>query len=844
MFKLPSRAFIASSSLVLLCAGFAAQGCGSDGSQFDDGGDDDDDGGSSGNVIRPSDDSGTSGSSGTSGDAAIRPLTIEPATADIKVTKINGAITRTPDLIKFIAKRDGVVVPDAVWFLQQGELGTIGSGTGDFLPNGNSAGAGTIIATANGGTGQATVNVTLESEQNGGSSDGSPDGCGAGGCGGVGGEALGGAVSAADLEKLKNGPSEADASFSYLYPYDKTVFPRGILAPLMQWDIGKTANAVSVKITSPGVTFNGFYQYPVGASAEARHRIRLDQAAWRSALQANDGGTYLEIDIKILADDNKVYGPFKRQLIVSPAPLTGTVYYNSYNSGLTGGAGGELGGVLQIRVTSTDPALAGTPVPSLPQRLQGNADQRKCTGCHTVSADGSSLFVQDGEYDPAPGEIDYPKSMTFDLTKPPAERGDGSLSSLDPVATPADANKFLWSAPYPDGSFVLASAGLTREARLTGPSSLFAKDGSAVPTTGLPADLWATTPSFSPDGRHVVFNHFKGTVAGSTAGGRSLVLYDFSCGAEVGKTACNAASAKEFGNPRVVFNEADRYPGWPSFLADSSGVVFQNAKGNSGELYNEAFSTCNPYNAAPSTATDIAGVKNCHMSTWYGQSSEIWLAPDGGAAAPMPALNGSKDGVRYLPDHVAAQQTTSPFGYWRNSPAPATQAFDDTQLNFQPTVNPVPSGGYHWVVFTSRRRYGNALNTHPFHGKNLAQTEFPIQSNQKKLWVAAVDVSTGAIDRSHPAFYLPGQELAAGNSRGFWVVDPCKADGNSCETGDQCCGGSCRTDATSGALTCQPPPEAECKPEFDACKSDGDCCGTSLKCINGRCAVKAPRTPA
>lgn len=847
--KLPARSLLVSSSIVLFCIGFAAQGCGSDGSGFDDPPVNSSGGASSGgDTITPTD-SGTSSGASSGGDAAIRPLTIEPATAEIKVTKINGVVARVPDNITFTAKRDGVPVPDAQWFLQQGELGAIDPATGVFVPNGNSAGKGTIVATANGGIGQAEVTVTLEGEQNGGSSDGSPDGCGPGGCGGVGGEPLGGAVGAADLEKLKNGVPEADqAGFGYLYPYDKTVFPRGILAPLLQWDTNKTAKAVSVKVTSPGVTFTGFYTSP--ADATAKKRVRIDQAAWRAALQANDGGTYLEIELKILGTDNKVYGPFKRQLIVSPAPLTGTVYYNSYNSGLTGGTGGELGGVLQIRVTSTDPLIAGTPQATLPQRLVGNAAERKCTGCHTVSADGSSLFVQDGEYDPAPQHIDYPKSMTFDLTKPPGERGDGSTSSLDPAAVPADANKFLWAAPYPDGSFVLASTGLTREARITGPSALFAKDGTAVASTGLSADLWASTPAFSPDGRHVVFNHFQGDVPGSTAGGRSLVLYDFTCGQGAGEVACNPAAAKEFSNPRAAFTAADRYAAWPSFLADSTGVVFQNAKGNAGELYKDGFSTCTPYNEAPKTAAgaNIPGSMNCHVSTWYGQSAEVWLAPDGGEAVPLYALNGSINGTSYLPPHDAAQEQNPQTGtpardYWRNPPAPATASFDDTKLNFQPTVNPVPSGGYHWVVFTSRRRYGNVMNTHPFHGRNPQNTEYPVQSNQKKLWVAAVDVSTGAVDRSHPAFYLPGQELAAGNSRGFWAVDPCKTDGNSCETGDQCCGGSCRTDATTGALTCQPPPEAECKPEFDACTNDGDCCGTELKCINSRCARRRPNVP-
>jgi len=41
--------------------------------------------------------------------------------------------------------------------------------------------------------------------------------------------------------------------------------------------------------------------------------------------------------------------------------------------------------------------------------------------------------------------------------------------------------------------------------------------------------------------------------------------------------------------------------------------------------------------------------------------------------------------------------------------------------------------------------------------------------------------------------------------RGFWVLDPCKKDGNTCETADQCCGGFCRPDK-SGVKMCIPDP--------------------------------------
>ena len=113
-------------------------------------------------------------------------------------------------------------------------------------------------------------------------------------------------------------------------------------------------------------------------------------------------------------------------------------------------------------------------------------------------------------------------------------------------------------------------------------------------------------------------------------------------------------------------------------------------------------------------------------------------------------------------------------------------------------------------------------------------------SPQKKLWVAAVDIATGAVDPSHPAFYLPGQELGAGNSRGFWVVVPCKANGTSCETGDECCNGSCR-DNGNGALVCQDkPPGTQCVNEFEKCTVDADCCDPKQKCIAGRCGFDAP----
>jgi hypothetical protein len=148
----------------------------------------------------------------------------------------------------------------------------------------------------------------------------------------------------------------------------------------------------------------------------------------------------------------------------------------------------------------------------------------------------------------------------------------------------------------------------------------------------------------------------------------------------------------------------------------------------------------------------------------------------------------------------------------------------DPQLTFAPTVLPEAVGGFFWVVFTSHRSYGNMI---------------PSKDNGDEyghLWVAALDIGAApGTDGSHPAFFLDGQEHAADNLRGFWVLDPCKANGQTCGTGDECCGGYCRGE-DGGPLVCVPPP-GDCSHEYETCATASDCCDSSLACINGKCAV-------
>ena len=218
------------------------------------------------------------------------------------------------------------------------------------------------------------------------------------------------------------------------------------------------------------------------------------------------------------------------------------------------------------------------------------------------------------------------------------------------------------------------------------------------------------------------------------------------------------------------------YVGWPAFTPDSKWVVYHSDT-------NAAFET------------DSGAVGDVFI---------VDVATK--AVMRMDALNGySGSGTQsYLPDN-------------------------DPNLSFAPTVLPEAVGGYFWVVFTSHRSYGNTLPT---------QQAGPSGADEYgKLWVAALDLNPkDGADPSHPAFYLDGQEQNADNLRGFWVLPPCRGNGQSCVTGDQCCNGFCRPAGDGGPLECVAPPAGGCSNEYELCAKASDCCNPADQCINGRCA--------
>ncbi len=662
--------------------------------------------------------------SGVGNGPAVLSIIVTPDNQTLDIT--NGDVSNATVSYNALGTFDDgtmMTITDCTWTLQNVSLGTIKKST--FNASGDAGGTGKVICTYQGISGAATVNINLHDTTNSANLDD-------------------------PTRAMLANPSSADPDVvGFLYPYDGTVFPRGLTAPELTWSGGSASDVYALTITEPGMDYTLYFQ---GSSPQ---RQPIPSAEWTKLEQTTAGG-------KATVTLSRLKGglggaPYKSVInhwTLSTANLRGTIYY--------------------LHTSSTDFSPAGLSVQKIKPNTETQTGENflmptpsgRCIGCHSVSKDGSTIAVSFDGTESSWGTFNAQTGGSiFDSTSGQVH-GSGQNSGFQAISP--DGSLVVWGQSNP------INAGVLRLAN--------AKTGVSLEPSGLSGNLSAY-PSFSPDGKKLAFATRVNTAdspAFFVMRNTGLAVQDFD------------PITNQFSNRVDIKTPTNKQANvYPSFTPDGQWIIYQNGE----------WSSARPDSGfgALTTQSDLRMIK----------------------------IDGTGDvALGNLSSGVAAI---------------------DLHRNYEPTLNPVPGGGYFWVVFVSMRQYGNLL-TNTIDATQEECTDPSRNSpyyqyagvRSKQLWVAAIDGNPQpGKDPSHPAFWLPGQDITSQNMRGNWALDPCKMLGEGCEAGFECCTGACRDSGDaeiSMPKTCVMPQPGECAKEGDVCAASSDCCSGEI-CFAGTCSV-------
>jgi hypothetical protein len=324
-----------------------------------------------------------------------------------------------------------------------------------------------------------------------------------------------GNVPATTRSALQAGGS-SDPALAWLYPYDNTVFPRGILSPTLQF-AGTAPDATWVHITFPEMTYDGYFgpsTAPLGGG-----QVALSSAAWVALTAMASASDSVQVSLTKISG-GKVSGTITESWTIAQGEARGTIYYETYDSQILGGIGSV--GIMKIQ--------PGATVPTAVKSGCGNV-------CHTASSDGSTLVAN---------TVLAFGSASYDLKT--------NASTI----FNAGGEAFTYGGLYPDGTFEMSATNY--RTWLGAPSRLYnTKTGANIAAPGWDGTITnAGTAAFSTDGTRIAFNHEdKDNGAGHTLSVMSFAL-----------------ATHSFSNLVDIANDPAHTLAWPAWTPDNASIVY------------------------------------------------------------------------------------------------------------------------------------------------------------------------------------------------------------------------------------------------------------------------------
>ncbi len=719
------------------------------------------------------------GDGGFGGDGGIQSGTLAISPQNAKLTVTN-ASTPTQTFTTTLTPPGGGA-PQTVtstFSLTDYTVGTI-TGAGVFTPQGTIAGTATVVATYGSLKATTTVAVSVDISSQLGSVT-LPDGTTI--------PQSSSGISAGDMTALQGTPSDAGAPPTIIYPYDQTVLPLGLLAPVAQFAGGAvTPSDFKISLDTTGFHWDGYGH--VGNPAQLQAAI--PQAVWDCALASaqpnppSQPNAVVVLSI-VTAANGVAYGPAQAHLIIAPGQLTGIIYYESYSQDALPDGTQDFG-LWAVKPGQTQP----------PSHLQNG-----CVICHGVAASGNTITMgtDEDQYGPQTGvyriEADggytqlatSPANLPYDITGTVDSRGLG------------------WGVNSPDGKVILRAqswfwGGDTLLAWAVPPQPLLGDAGiqplSTTMTVNGGFNMYA--PEYSVDGKHLVYVNAPNAAGAGSPGTPSESIGVVDIATDLSDGGASGWGSVTLSNPRTIYDSttadagtgAGAFTKVPTFLPDSQSITFEETHSTAQQGYNGM------------------------LPDWIDGSS--WV--DGELAMLQPTSGGGYVRVALTNANTGSKATFS------------------TQ-NYEPKPLPVQVGGYYWVVFASFRTDGYPTLATP---KKLWVTAISPGA------APGTDPSHPPFTLVNQAIIAPQQ-----SQRAYWALAPCQSMGSSCQTDNDCCNGSClpQTSADGGTtLVCGTPPSG-CVANGGKCPAgqSSACCNAAqgVQCIGtlgGYGTCNAPGSP-